>query len=113
MELNRSRVVPPRDLVDMIEKLRTGYYDVDTEVVHETYRVVTPAIPNGDVGLGGYINKECDGFPIYRLERMTSPGKRLPNVCLIASHTHSLHSLAPTLLALLACSLQEERGASG
>jgi hypothetical protein len=77
MELNRTRVVPPRNLFDMIEKMRAGYYDIDTEVIHETYRVVTPAIPNGDVGLGSYINEECAGFPIYRLEKMTSPGKKI------------------------------------
>lgn len=75
MELNRTRVVPPRNLFDMVEKMRGGYYDVDTEVIHESYRVVTPAIPNGDVSLGSYINEECANFPIYRLEKMTSPGK--------------------------------------
>ena len=75
MELNRSRVMPPRNLFDMIEKMKSGYYDIDTEVIHETYRVVTPPLPNGYLGLGSYINEECASFPIYRLERMTSPGQ--------------------------------------
>jgi len=73
LELNRSRVVPPRNMFDMIEKMRAGYYDIDTEVVHESYRVVTPALPTGDASLGSYINSECSHFPIYRLEKMTSP----------------------------------------
>jgi len=73
LELNRTRVVPPRNLFDMIEKMRNGYYDIDTEVIHESYRVVTPAIANEDSSLGAYISEECAGFPIYRLEKMTSP----------------------------------------
>lgn len=72
MDLNRSRILPPRTLVEMIGKINNGYYDVDTEVVRESYRVVTPPLDKIDEqDLGIYIIRECISFPIYRLEKMT------------------------------------------
>jgi len=75
MELNRTRILPPKTLFDMIGKINNGYYDVDTEVVRDSYRVVTPALDKTDEeDFGVYINRECVNFPMYRLERITSPG---------------------------------------
>lgn len=75
LPLNRSRVLPPQSLYDLIGKMRSGYYDVDTEVVRESYRVVTPSI--ADVkGMGYYIGRECANLPSYYLEKVESPGTR-------------------------------------
>ncbi|CAG2121371.1 unnamed protein product [Medioppia subpectinata] len=52
--------------------MRTGYYDVDTQIVRDMYRVVTPPISDFK-SLGYYIGRECAKLPTYRLERMTSP----------------------------------------
>lgn len=72
MPLNRSLVLPPHSLFDLIVKMRAGYYDVDTEIVRERMRVVTPPILDfRDVGY--YITRECSALPTYRLERMTVP----------------------------------------
>ncbi|XP_075538189.1 integral membrane protein 2B [Dermacentor variabilis] len=72
MPLNRSLVLPPHSLFDLIVKMRAGYYDVDTEIVRERMRVVTPPILDfRDVGY--YITRECSSLPTYRLERMTVP----------------------------------------
>lgn len=72
MPLNRSLVLPPHSLFDLIVKMRAGYYDVDTEIVRERMRVVTPPILDfRDVGY--YIARECSSLPTYRLERMTVP----------------------------------------
>uniref|UniRef100_A0A646QDI3 Integral membrane protein 2 n=1 Tax=Hemiscolopendra marginata TaxID=943146 RepID=A0A646QDI3_9MYRI len=72
MPLNRSRVLPPNSLLDLVVKMRAGYYEVDTEVVRETMRVVKPPIT--DYGsLGFYIARECSKLPTYKLERMTKP----------------------------------------
>uniref|UniRef100_A0A023G7H1 Integral membrane protein 2 n=1 Tax=Amblyomma triste TaxID=251400 RepID=A0A023G7H1_AMBTT len=72
MPLNRSLVLPPHSLFDLIVKMRAGYYDVDTEIVRERMRVVTPPILDfRDVGY--YITRECSALPTYRLERMTMP----------------------------------------
>ncbi|KAH9371249.1 hypothetical protein HPB48_020697 [Haemaphysalis longicornis] len=114
MPLNRSLVLPPHSLFDLIVKMRVvnldlletsvrmtrlcvsgalfklpqaaavdcapppsrvsqaGYYDVNTEIVRERMRVVTPPILDfRDVGY--YIARECSSLPTYRLERMTMP----------------------------------------
>lgn len=72
MPLNRSLVLPPHSLFDLIVKMRAGYYDVNTEIVRERMRVVTPPILDfRDVGY--YIARECSSLPTYRLERMTVP----------------------------------------
>lgn len=76
MNLDRTRVLPPKGLFDLVEKMREGTYDIDTEVIKDNYRVVLPAVSDID-DMGYYIAKECavKGFPTYRLEKMTSPGK--------------------------------------
>lgn len=73
LPLNRSMVYPPHSLMDLVIKLRSGFYDIDTEIVRESYRVVTPAIFDFK-SLGYFIARECNDFPIYKLEKvMTSP----------------------------------------
>uniref|UniRef100_T1JMK4 Integral membrane protein 2 n=1 Tax=Strigamia maritima TaxID=126957 RepID=T1JMK4_STRMM len=72
MPLNRSRVIPPISLFDLVVKMRAGYYEVDTEVVRETMRVVRPRITDYD-SLGLYIAHECRRLPTFKLERVTKP----------------------------------------
>jgi integral membrane protein 2B len=72
LPLNRSQVLPPQSLFDLVVKMRTGYYDVDTQIVRDMYRVVTPPITDFK-SLGYYIGRECAKLPTYRLERITSP----------------------------------------
>jgi len=72
LPLNRSRVLPPHSLFDLVAKMRAGYYDVDTEVVRESYRVVTPAIDDVK-SMGYYIGRECATLPSYTLEKVESP----------------------------------------
>ncbi|CAH0556542.1 unnamed protein product [Brassicogethes aeneus] len=67
MPLNRENVLPPKSLFDLIHKMWDGYYNVDTKVVRQTMRVVTPAITDPKT-IGSYIGRECDGKPIYKLE---------------------------------------------
>lgn len=52
----------------------SGYYDVDTASVRETMRVVIPPIEEPKT-VGLYIQRECDGFPIYKLEKYVSGGE--------------------------------------
>ncbi|XP_071454233.1 integral membrane protein 2C isoform X2 [Hetaerina americana] len=67
MPLNQRQVLPPRSLYDLIQKMWEGYYDVDTEIVRDTMRVITPPISDKQ-SVGQYISRECNGVPIYRLE---------------------------------------------
>lgn len=49
-----------------------GYYEVDTNVVRETMRVVVPPIKDYS-SVGIYIARECKNVPTYLLEKVTSP----------------------------------------
>jgi integral membrane protein 2B len=73
MPLNRSMVLPPHSLFDLVAKMRSGYYDVDTEIVRESFRVVTPAVSDLK-SIGYYIGRECAALPTYNLEKVVSPG---------------------------------------
>jgi len=72
LPLNRSHVLPPQSLYDLVSKMRSGYYDIDTEIVRDMYRVVIPPITDFK-NLGYYIARECAKMPTYKLERITSP----------------------------------------
>ncbi|ENN73009.1 uncharacterized protein LOC109542383 isoform X1 [Dendroctonus ponderosae] len=68
MPLNRDKVLPPNSLFDLVHKMWDGYYRVNTEVIRETMRVVTPPLSDtSDIGV--YINSECQSMPIYKLEK--------------------------------------------
>jgi len=70
MPLNRQVVLPPRSLFDLIHKMWDGYYKVNTEVVRETMHVSTPPLNKDDLkSVGSYISRECDGLPVYKLEK--------------------------------------------
>jgi len=70
MPLDRERILPPKSMYDMIEKMWKGYYAVNTHRVRETMRVVTPPIEDLS-DLGEYIEKECEDKATYRLGKST------------------------------------------
>lgn len=69
MPLNRQRVLPPRNMYDLLRKMYNGYYEVDTAIVRETMKVVTPPITDMSV-VGTYIARECQDLPIYMLKKV-------------------------------------------
>ncbi|XP_069973279.1 integral membrane protein 2B isoform X1 [Penaeus vannamei] len=79
MPLDRNHVLPPRTVFDLVKKMWMGYYNIDTEVVRETMRVVYPPVEDYD-SLGMYIAKDCINFPTYRLERVYTPELRKRSV---------------------------------
>lgn len=72
MNLNRSLVLPPRDFLDLLIKLKKGYYIPDAEVLQENYRAVTPPIQDL-TPFGIYIEEECSKLDTYRLVKMGEP----------------------------------------
>lgn len=48
-----------------------GYYDVNTDVVRETMRVVTPPVTDMK-SVGYYIARKCNGSTTYMLEKVVS-----------------------------------------
>jgi integral membrane protein 2C len=73
MPLNRNLTLPPHSLADTIKKMHSGYYDIDTEIVRQSFRVLTPAIKDYKL-VGYYIARDCANLPTYQLEAITSPG---------------------------------------
>jgi hypothetical protein len=72
LPLNRSLVRPPQDFWDLLQKLKTGYYLPDMEVVRDRFRVVTP--PLRDLSpLGYHIWRECRYFDTFNLARIGEP----------------------------------------
>ena len=71
--MNRNLTLPPHSLADLMKKMRSGYYDIDTEIVRQSFRVVSPAIKDYKL-VGHYIALDCATFPTYNLEPITSPG---------------------------------------
>ena len=73
MPLNRNIILPPRSLYDLIHKMRDGYYKINTEVLRETMQIIIPPLNKDEIKLlGSYIAKECNGLPIYKLEKFVS-----------------------------------------
>lgn len=71
MPLNRQRVLPPHNMYDLLKKMYNGYYGVDTKIVRETMKVVTPPITDLSV-VGTYIARECQDLPTYMLKKVNS-----------------------------------------
>lgn len=74
MPLDRETVLPPKSLADVIQKMWSGYYNIDTNVIRKNMRVVLPAMTDLSE-ISKRIQNECDGMNIYRLEKFTSGGK--------------------------------------
>ncbi|XP_033201752.1 uncharacterized protein LOC117163520 [Bombus vancouverensis nearcticus] len=71
MPLDRQAILPPRNMYDLLRKMYNGYYEVDTEIVRRTMKVVTPPISDFSV-LGTYIAHECQDFSTYMLTKVNS-----------------------------------------
>ncbi|BES89409.1 BRIHypothetical proteinOS domain [Nesidiocoris tenuis] len=71
MPLNRTEVLPPNTLLDLVKKMHNGYYEVNTGMLRETMKVITPQIDDRST-LGVYIQRECTDYPIYQLEKYVS-----------------------------------------
>ncbi|KAK7604148.1 hypothetical protein V9T40_004421 [Parthenolecanium corni] len=74
MPLDRTLILPPKSMFDLLYKMSNGYYSMDTEKVRRDMRVVLP--PLEDVSsLGIHIQQECEDFASYKLEKYVSGGK--------------------------------------
>lgn len=71
MPLNRSSVLPPKSLYDLLFKMSSGYYAVDTSNIMHNMRIIKPAIEDlSEYGI--YISKDCANYPTYKLEKIVS-----------------------------------------
>lgn len=76
MPLDRETVLPPRSIVDVVNKMWDGYYNIDTNIIRKNMRVVLPALSDTDKAtISPRIRSECMDSNIYRLEKIVSGGK--------------------------------------
>ncbi|XP_055386608.1 integral membrane protein 2A [Condylostylus longicornis] len=71
MPLDRETVLPPKNFYDLLQKMRQGYYNIDTERVRQNWRVVLPEL-NDTSSLSPKIAQECTGMKTYMLEKYVS-----------------------------------------
>ncbi|XP_037959723.1 uncharacterized protein LOC119689054 [Teleopsis dalmanni] len=71
MPLDHNTTLPPKSFLDLMQKMGTGYYNVDTERVRRTMRVVTPPITDLSL-ISERIANECFDMKIYMLENYVS-----------------------------------------
>ncbi|XP_063702616.1 uncharacterized protein LOC134832496 [Culicoides brevitarsis] len=71
MPLDTETVLPPRDMRDLIRKLYSGYYNIDTTVLRKTMRVKLPEVTDMSRVSPRVVN-ECKNMKIYELEKIVS-----------------------------------------
>lgn len=73
MPLDRDTTLPPKSFLDLMEKMRTGYYNIDTNRVRRNMRVVTPELTDLSL-ISKRIGNECYDMRVYLLEKFISGG---------------------------------------
>jgi len=71
MPLDRDTVLPPQSMADLVNKIWSGYYNIDTTVIRKKMRVVTPAVTDMST-ISPRIADECAHMKIYMLEKFVS-----------------------------------------
>lgn len=71
MPLDRETTLPPTSFVDLMKKMGTGYYNIDTERVRRQMRVVTPRITDLSL-ISERIANECYDMKVYLMEKFVS-----------------------------------------
>jgi len=69
MELDRTRIAPPKTIFDIINKVRIGYYSLDLKEIKKNYRIVGDAL-NSLEGYGELASRACSRKTSYRLEEL-------------------------------------------
>jgi len=67
--LDRTLIPPPRNMFDMIQKMRHGVYDVDFQEIRKNYRVMGDEL-DSLTGLGHLVPRACFNKQTYRLEEL-------------------------------------------
>jgi len=69
MDLDRTHVPPPKNMFDMILKMKQGFYNLDFQEIKKNYRVVGDEIPNLK-GYGYLVPRACHNRRTYKLEEL-------------------------------------------
>lgn len=75
MDLDRKMVLPPQSMADLIQKMYSGYYEIDTTAIRKNMRVITPELDEDGLALiSSKVQESCNGMKVYQLENFTSGG---------------------------------------
>lgn len=74
MPLDRDTTMPPKSFMDLMQKMGSGYYNIDTDRVRRKMRVVMPPITDL-TSISERIANECYDMKVYMLETYVSGGK--------------------------------------
>lgn len=69
--LDRTKIIPPRSMRDLIMKVWNGDYNIDTEVIRQNMRVVVPDIEDTSI-VSPHVMRECSDKKVYQLEPFVS-----------------------------------------
>ncbi|XP_068141657.1 integral membrane protein 2B [Drosophila tropicalis] len=76
MPLDRDTTLPPSSFMDLMQKMGSGYYNIDTERVRRNMRVITPRITDLSM-ISERIANECFDMKVYMMEKfITGVSKR-------------------------------------
>lgn len=71
MPLDRDTTLPPSNFLDLMQKMGSGYYNIDTERVRRNLRVITPRITDLST-ISERIANECYDMKVYMMEKFVS-----------------------------------------
>lgn len=71
MPLDRETTLPPKSFIDLMQKMGSGYYNIDTDRVRRKMRVITPPITDLSQ-ISERIANECYDMKVYMLENYQS-----------------------------------------
>jgi len=69
--LDRRQIAPPSNFIDLVRKMESGYYEQNTAVIRERYRVRLPPLNVNELeDLGSWmITQQCSHFTTFMLEK--------------------------------------------
>lgn len=68
MSLDRNLIPAPKNVFDILVKMREGDFDIDYEEIRKTYRVAGPALENFKPSHGSFIPEACSDKSTYMIE---------------------------------------------
>jgi len=74
-DLDRSHVAPPENFIDLMQKMESGYYEENADVIREQYQVKLPPLTETElVSLNSWmIAQQCRDKSSFMLEKRSLP----------------------------------------
>jgi len=70
MRLDRSLIPAPRNVFDILSRMRSGEFDIDYEEIRRTYQISGPAVAQFGPSHGDFIPDACAAKTTFQLEEL-------------------------------------------